>query len=193
LGQLDGFQSRVHLSGISNAIQMFGRVTDGYLDTTVSVGEFRYQKEIRLEPGTLVSGEFSPLAVMPGLRVGQSWTIRSFSPLRPPNSPMEPMQAVVVGEEWLDWHGRGMNTLVVEYRADSGTGFTSNGPPRGKMWVLKDGRIIQQEIMVLTSQMRFVRLKEAESLVFAKRMEEDEKPYLPLPAANDEQPEDELP
>jgi len=173
LGQLDGFSSTVRISGLSHAVRMTGRVADGYLDTKVQVGEFRYERELRLEPGTLVNGEFSPMAVMPGLRVGQTWTIRSFSPLRPPNSPLEPLQARVVGEDWVEWNGRERNSLVVEYRADSGTGITTNGPPRGRMWVLSDGRIVQQEVSLLNSKMRFVRMVGDEAERYARRVDND--------------------
>ena len=170
LGQLDGFRSTVKISGIPNVVQMRGRVRDGNLDTSVQVGEFNYPKKFPLEPGALVSGEFSPVSVLPGLRVGQSWTVRTFNPLKPPSGPMEPLQALVVGEEWVQWNNRGMNALVVEYRSESGAGLSANGPPRSKMWVLPDGRIIQQEIMVLTSSMRFVRLVEEEAAEYADRL-----------------------
>lgn len=173
LGQLDGFSSTLRLSGLPHAVRMSGQVTDGQLETNVQVGELRYPFETRLEPGALVNGDFSPMAVLKGLRVGQTWTQRTFSPLRPPTGPMETLQAVVVGQDWLDWDHRDVSALLVEYRADSGTGFTSNGPPRGRMWVLKDGRIIQQEVTMLNAKMRFVRLTAAETGPYIGKLDED--------------------
>ena len=172
LGHLDGFRSTVKLSGISNVVQMRGRVQDGNLNTSVQVGEINYDNKFTLEPGALVSGDFSPVSSLPGLRVGQTWTVRSFSPLKPPNGPMETLQAVVTGEEWVQWNDRELNALVVEYRSESGAGLTANGPPRSKMWVLPDGRIIRQEITVLTSVMRFIRLVDEQALQYADELEE---------------------
>jgi hypothetical protein len=173
LGQLDGFTSTLRLSGLPHAVRMTGQVTDGHLDTKVQVGELRTSNEFRLEQGALVNGDFSPMAVLKGLRVGQTWTQRTFSPLRPPNGPMETLQAIVVGQDWIEWDRRNVSTLLVEFRADSGTGFTSNGPPRGRMWVLKDGRIIQQEVTMLNSKMRFVRLTAAETTPYIDKLDED--------------------
>jgi hypothetical protein len=122
------------------------------------------------------------MAVLKDLRVGQTWTQRTFSPIRPPNGPMETLQAIVVGQDWVEWDHRNVSTLLVEYRADSGTGFTSNGPPRGRMWVLKDGRIIQQEVTMLSSKMRFVRLTAAETEPYIEKLDEDWFVSLQLPA-----------
>ena len=173
LGHLDGFSSTLRLSGLSHAVRMTGHVSDGHLETKVQVGEIRYPNNFRLEPGALVSGDFSPMAVMKDLRIGQTWTQRTFSPLRPPGGPMETLRADVVREDWVEWDHRSVKTLLVEYRADSGTGFASNGPPRGRSWVLKDGRIIQQEVSLLNSKMRFIRLTPLETEPYIDKLEED--------------------
>jgi hypothetical protein len=171
LGQLDGFHSTVRFSGQSHVVRMTGNVTDGHLKTKVQVGEMRYEKDIPLEPGALVQGDFSPMAVMKGLRVGQKWTTRSFSPLRPSGGLMETQQAEVVREDWIEWNQKSVGALLVEYRADSGAGLSSNGPPRARMWVLKDGRIVEQEVSLLDSKMRFVRLSGPETEPYLEKMD----------------------
>ena len=71
---------------------------------------------------------------------------------------MEFLQATVEGHEMLMWNGTGTDTLLVVYRADSGSTFGSARVPRGKMWVDSSGKVLRQETDLLGSKLAFVRL-----------------------------------
>ena len=173
LGRLAGFDSRVRLSEMENAIRMIGMVDNSQLELSVQVGDFKYRKQMYLEPGALVGNELSPQAEFSGLRLGQAWTLRSYSPFRSPSSPLEVLAAKVEREEVIDWAGAAVDTLIVVYRNDSGAGGGNAATPRGTLWVRSDGKVLRQEIQVLSSVMRFVRLTDKQAEEHADQLSVD--------------------
>ena len=94
---------------------------------------------------------------MPGLRVGQTWTVPLYSPFRPATSPMEILQASVEREDKITWNGKAVPCRVIVFRNDSGSGLIGN-ETRGRVWVSNDGLVLCQEITVFRSQVRFFRM-----------------------------------
>jgi hypothetical protein len=126
---------------------------------SIQSGEFRDKLERYLPPNALMTDELSPQSLMPGLRVGQSWTVPMYSPFRAPSDPIEVLQALVEREDNITWGGQRAKCRVIVYRPDAGSGL-SNSEPRGRVWVRDDGLVLRQEVTVLRSHMQFLRLSD---------------------------------
>lgn len=174
LGRLVGFESKVRLAKIRDAIRMQGRIDGTQLKLNVQSGEFVYRTEKFLPQNALVGDALSPQAQLPGLRVGQTWTMPVYSPFRPPNSPLEILQASVESSELIVWNGEPVNTKLVVYRTDSGSGLMANHEARGKLWVQADGTVLKQEITVFNSRLHFVRLSAQQGRVLSEALGEDD-------------------
>ncbi|HEV3417256.1 MAG TPA: hypothetical protein VG056_10595, partial [Pirellulales bacterium] len=143
---------------IPEEIVMEGTIEGSQLKLRVDAGGANYSTERYMPRDALIGDELSPQARMPGLHLGQVWTVPVYNPLRPPDSPMEILQASVEGRETLMWNGSGVNTLLVVYRSDSGSTYGASRAPRGKMWVDDSGTVLRQEMDLLGSKLAFVRL-----------------------------------
>ncbi|MBI3839541.1 MAG: hypothetical protein HY288_16600 [Planctomycetia bacterium] len=162
LGRLVSFESRVRVADIPDAIKVEGQIEGTCLKLSVQSGEIPYKLERYLPQGSLVVDELSPQGRMPGLRVGQTWTVPLFSPFRPPSSPMEILQASVEQEERITWDGERVNCRVIVYRNDSGSGLAGNDN-RGRVWVRDDGVVLRQEVSIFKSHLHFIRLPDNRS------------------------------
>lgn len=158
LDHLTGFESKVRLANIPDAIRMNGTIDGSKLKLAVQSGDFSYRTEKYLPPDALVGDELSPQAQLPGLRQGQKWTMPIYSPFRPPNSPIDILQASVERSDSIVWNEQTYDTMLVVYRNDSGSGLLSPQEPRGKLWVRRDGLVLKQEVNVFNSRLHFVRL-----------------------------------
>jgi hypothetical protein len=159
LDHLTSFESRVRLASIPNAIRMNGTVDGNRLKLAVQSGDFSYRTEKYLPPDALVGDELSPQACLPGLVKGQQWTMPVYSPFRPPNSPIEILQAKVEREETLNWNGESVNAKLVVYRNDSGASLVAPQEARGRLWARSDdGTVLKQEVQVFNSRLQFERL-----------------------------------
>jgi len=158
LGRLVEFESRVRMGNLADAVKVQGQIEGSTLKLSAQSGELPYKIEQSLPPNALMNEELSPQVRMPGLRVGQAWTVPLYSPFRAPNTPVEVLQAVVERQEGLTWGGESVPCHVVVYRADSGSG-APDGETRGRMWVAPEGLVLRQEITILGSHLHFVRLQ----------------------------------
>lgn len=162
LGRLVGFESRVRLANLVDAIKVQGQVEGSNLKLSVKSGDFHEKMERYLPPNALMTDELSPLTLMPGLRVGQTWTVPMHSPFRAPNNPIEILQAVVEREDKITWAGQSVNSRLIVYRPDAGSGL-SGGATRGRVWVRDDGLVLRQEVAVFRSHLQFVRLSDQQA------------------------------
>ena len=159
LDHLAGFESKVRLATIKDAIRINGTVEGTQLKLAVQSGDVSFRREMFLPPDALVGDELSPQAQLPGLSKGQTWTMPVYSPFRPPNSPLEILQASVDRDDTITWDGKSHHTWLVVYRNDKGSALTSPREPRGRLWVRsRDGMVIKQEINVFNSRLHFLRL-----------------------------------
>ncbi len=158
LGRLVNFESRVRVGDFADAIKVQGQIEGAYLRLTVQSGELiSYKDDQYLSPDALLTDELSPQTRMPGLRVGQKWTVPLYSPFHPQNSPMEILQAVVDREDRITWGGSTVGCRVIIYRSDSGSPHAPNDV-RGKIWVRHDGTVLRQEVNIFKSRLQFVRI-----------------------------------
>jgi hypothetical protein len=178
LGYLSEFRSSLRVAGLPDAILIKGVVNGTVLKIKVRSGELEYPFDTYLPGDALVSDELSPQLYLAGLHVGQEWTVPVFSPLRPPNNPVDVLQARVQRRDLLLWEGQTTPVNFVEYRADSGSALSSTSQPRAKLWVRDDGAVLKQEVSVLGSELVFMRLSPERSVELFQQSVRD-KPEAP--------------
>ena len=145
------------LTGLEFNVVMRGKIVGDVMQIAIRAGELEYHTEINMPADALIGDVLSPQTRLPGLRVGQTWTVPIYSPFRPPNSPVEVLHATVERKDPILWHDRIVPALLVVYRGDPGRGLTSDQAARAQMWVAYDGEVVKQEINLLSSRMTFVR------------------------------------
>ncbi len=164
LGRLSRFESSVRLDPLDSRIRLIGTIEEGELELEVRSGEFSYKTTAQLPPNALLGDSLSPQTQLPGLRVGQTWTAPAYSPLRPPNNPLEILVATVEGFDLVSYDGRTEDTYLVVYRTDPGIRLGGSRTVRERLWVRRDGTVLKQEVLFFDSAMTFVRLCESEAL-----------------------------
>lgn len=172
LGRLVEFESLVRIAHLADAIKVQGQIEGSTLKLSVQSGDLPYKMERYLPPNALTGDEISPQVRMPGLRVGQTWTVPLYSPFRAPNSPLEILHAVVEREDHLTWGGQSVPCRVIVYRGDPGASLADD-EARGRVWVNLDGMVLRQEVALLTSHLHFIRLPAGEAKGLWKALGED--------------------
>jgi hypothetical protein len=140
---------------------MRGTFEGDYLDLEMRSGDFVHHTKAFVPRDAMLGDSLSPQARLPHLRLGQTWTVPAYSPFRPPNSPLEILDARVERTQMITWHGRQMPTLVVVMHADPGSGLTNSKDVRAKTWVAMDGSVLKQEVLMGTGWLRFTRVAKA--------------------------------
>jgi hypothetical protein len=180
LGRLVGMDAKVRIADVPDAIKVVGRVEGSTLNLTIHSGGASRELEQYLPPDALMTDELAPQATMPGLRVGQTWTVPLYSPFRPSSQPMDILQAAVEREDRLTWNDRPVPCRIIAYRNDSGSGL-ANDQARGKVWVSHEGEVLRQEISIFRSRVRFVRLADGQANEIATALGQDWMANLPAP------------
>jgi hypothetical protein len=173
LGRPIGFFSRALLgdeSSLPNDSRLTAQVVPGTVQVTIQgvvegsqlklkvrTGQLVYNTSAYLPPNALVSDALSPQGRLPDLKVGQSWTMPVYSPLRPPTSPVEVLKATVERREPILWRDEVVATYLVVFRSDPGAELSSNQVARAKAWVRGDGTVLKQEVTLMSSRLTFER------------------------------------
>jgi len=175
LGRLSRFESSVRLDVQQPFVKMRGSVDGPKMALWLRVGELQpFETEVAVPRDAMLGDTLSPQSRLPGLREGQSWTVESYSPLRPPSSPKEILYAAVEARMPLAWEGNTVDTLVVVYRADPGNAVGHSGGPRGKLWVRRDGTVLKQQVTFFRSTLTFLRMGPQEAAALATKAALDE-------------------
>jgi hypothetical protein len=193
LNQLVSFYSRFRPKGAQTSIvRIDGNAEGDKLKIVVKVGDpahgdFTHEFSMPLQD-TNIRNSFSPEMTLRGLRVGQSWTIISFNPLALPSStelfqgraPTEVLFAKVEEQTQMTWNGRPEPTWVVVYRSDTNEGPEGDKNIRNRLWVLRDGTVVRQEVFLGDACLSFEQMpeKDADSL----RSEHPDFLREPMPA-----------
>jgi hypothetical protein len=146
------------MGGVEFNVLMRGKVVGDSMQIVIHSGEIEYHTEIDMPPDALIGDVLSPQSRLPGLRIGQTWTVPIYSPFRPPNAPVDILHATVERKDPIFWHERIVPALLVVYRGDPGLGLTSNQAARAQMWVDYEGEVIKQEITLMSSRLTFIRV-----------------------------------
>lgn len=162
-GEMQGFHTTIDLSGIKNFLQLKGQIVDGSrLRVVTEINNSgktenatqldMLTKEIELPRNAVINDALAPRTELKNLRIGQSWTIPVYRPF-PPNSPVRIIHAHVERHDIVFWEGRPVETFLVVYREDAGSGVGAARSVIGRTWVRSDGGIVKQEL--LFSSLRF--------------------------------------
>ena len=174
LGRLSRFESGIGFQPNENLVKVQGTIEGAKMTLTVRYGEtIPIETEVPAPSASLLGDAMSPQACLPGLREGQSWTLQTYSPLREPNSPMELLHAKVELHERTFWNGHYVSTWLVLYRSDPGAGLGGGENIRAKQWVLYNGLVVKQEVMLLGSTIQFVRLGDDEAKALLEKAKQD--------------------
>jgi len=184
LGHLLGFQSTVrfelpggvmkaaHINADDLVVRMSGTLDEAHLNVTVRLGNLEYTAPASLPRGVMLGDALSPQTLLPGLSLGQTWKVETYSPRvnlsyeRPLGYKAECLQATVEDVHRIHWDGHDLQTWLVVLRADSGFSFLRNRPAEGRMWVCCDdavlagGTVVRQEVTVFDKPTVFERLPE---------------------------------
>ncbi len=168
LGRLLRFDSAVQLAPLIDKITMRGTVEGGQLELVVSSGNQSVSYEVLLPPKALLADALTPQTRLPGLHVGQTWSVPVVNPLWPSKSRIEIISAKVEKSESILWNGARENAWLVVYRRDSGTGAADEQNVQGRLWVRRDGAVLRQEAMLFDSPIVFVRLTHKDTVPLLK-------------------------
>lgn len=181
LGKLTVFESRVWIPVWSTEdafILISGnlrtRDLNEQLHLTVRVmSGTTYEIDIPLHEETPWSEMFTPETQLPGLKIGQSWTVRTYNPFDTAVSGLNPLEGIglsaasgipklrarVTGRKTLLWNGEERSVLeVVQTSADDDLrGTAGRGTLVGKMYVDDEGNVLQEECYWNRHVIRFVR------------------------------------
>ena len=174
LDRLSGFNSLVRIEPGGRFVRLIGTIEGPHLKLLIRTGEREDVSVEGLSPRGLMVDALSPQAQLPGLREGQTWTVPVYSPLRP-RAPVEILQATVEGIEPILWNGRPEETWLVVYRADSGSGFSSEENHRGRLWVRRDGIVLKQQVTFFGSTLTFERLPDEQAAALERRVSDEER------------------
>lgn len=157
-GELDDIESSVRSDDGMDLIFVRGKRTEEdrlRLSLTSGDSSFDVPQEFPLPPKSRYEEAFSPRTRMQGLSVGQKWTTPVVNPLSTSNS-VRLVESLVESKETITWQDRPVETFLVVYRYDSGSGAAAREPV-GKAWVQNDGLVIRQELPIGTARVRFER------------------------------------
>jgi hypothetical protein len=172
LGHLDRFESALRFQPGEDAIKVTGTIDSGVLSLTFRAGDVRYESQMPVSRESMLGDAFSPQTRLPGLREGQTWTIKVFSPLRPASDPLEVIQARVERKERITWQGELLDAWLVVYRKSMGAG-TSHDLPQARLWVRGDGMVVKQQVSFMGVDMVFERLDDQEADEIAEQTDRE--------------------
>lgn len=165
--RLSQFDTTIDLSGFPNFLRLEGTVQDDGKLTIVarlssggSESGQSFKHSIQLPPEALVEGAFSPRPELRGLYVGQKWTIpvvRSFAL----NSPVQMLQAEVEQHDIILWGADEVETKLVVYRTEAGSGVQATRDPISREWVRDDGAVLRQQVRFSGLELTFEREDES--------------------------------
>jgi hypothetical protein len=152
--------SRIDAQAVPGTVQVTlqGTFEGSQLKLKVRTGQMVYNTSAYLPPNALMGDALAPQARLPDLKVGQSWTMPVYSPLRPPTAPVEMLHAEVERREPILWRDHVVSTYLVVFRSDPGVELSSNQIARAKAWVHSDGTVLKQEVSLMSARLTFERL-----------------------------------
>jgi len=163
LGNLILMKSSIRFDPLSTTIEMIGTCEGSHLNLAFRSGELAFERKILINTDAMLGDAFSPQTQLPGLHLGQTWTVEICSPLQSPSSPLDILQAKVERMETIMWNEQPVSTWLVVYRDDPGSNLATEREPRGRLWVRGDGMVLKQQVVFFNSTMLFIRLSEDEA------------------------------
>lgn len=188
LDQLLSFSSKFRPKGGQSLVKIEGNVDGDKLKLDVHLGDYDNPNIELPMPDSKIRDSFSPEMELRGLRLGQSWTIVSYSPLSLPTNPLAVIQgrpptevlfAKVEDRVPLTWDGLSEPTWLVVYRTDSSEGPDSDKNIRNRLWIRRDGTVVRQELLLGEHSLMFKRSPEKDAV----RLRDEHKDFTRHQAA----------
>lgn len=139
-------------------ITLRGVIEGDQMQLTLQTGDIVQKSNLYFPSEGLLADALAPQSRLPGLRVGQRWTVPVSNPFSSATGKLDVLVAEVVRSEPILWDDRLLSTLVVEYRPDPSGQLSNNQQPTGHAWVDKSGRVLKQEAHLGAARLTFVRL-----------------------------------
>ena len=164
-GHLEQVESHANIAELGELFQLTGRVQDQGIDLVVHTQlpglandnpTELFRKRLELPPDALVVDALSPSPRLANLRVGQTWTFRSFRPF-PPQRPWQLIKAEVTGTEAYLGAGDYESVFVVQFTDQTSSSLTTSATPFSKLWVRDDGTVVKQQLAMGSVQVDFER------------------------------------
>ncbi|MCG8584496.1 MAG: hypothetical protein MI757_07285 [Pirellulales bacterium] len=194
LGRLVDLDSRLSINDVE-VLRFFGMMNAGQMRITVASDFLAQQKtfDLPISAKSLLGDQLSPQDRLPGLHVGQKWTVPVYSVMgalfqQDGESPVEIAQARVLREELIHIGKKKVSTLLVVLGSDSGAGDREE---KGRMWVDKDGVVLRQEMTFFGAKLRFQRCDAATSLKIFESIQHEWESPSPLDPPDDKTPKTE--
>jgi hypothetical protein len=185
LSQLVSFDSRFRAKGRQQSLVKIEGVVEGdKLKFSVHVGNTAWDSELPM-PDSKVRDGFAPELQLRGLRMGQRWKIMSYSPLALPTHPLDMIEgrpptevlfAKVEERTPLTWNEKSEPMWVVVYRSDTSDGPDNEKNIRNRLWVHRDGTVVQQEVFLGDHRLLFKRIPEKDATSLRDKHNEFNKP-----------------
>ncbi len=161
--RLARFETNIDLGNFPDFLRLDGTVReDGKLDIVAqlssgSVGSGQsFTHTVQLPPEALVEGSLSPRPELKDLYIGQTWTIPVFRSF-PPNSPIQILQVEVEKHDVIMWGSEDVETKLVVYRTEAGSGVQATREPISREWVRADGAVLRQQVRFSGLELTFER------------------------------------
>lgn len=161
--RLSRFDTNIELSGVQDFLTLKGTVQeDGQLKIVAQLSNGSpgsgptFKNSVQLPPEALVEGSLAPRPELKGLYIGQKWTIPVFRSF-PPNSPVQILQAEVEKHDYIMWDGDQVETKLVVYRTEAGSGVQATRDPVSREWVRDDGAVLKQQVRFSGLELTFER------------------------------------
>ena len=182
LGRLSEFDSALRLHPFQSLVRVRGWLDGNKLRLSIRVADFAADPEVSLPPGASLADSLAPQVRLPGLWVGQTWTVSSYSPMNflsnpigflEGQNPLEVLQARVEKLVPFLWHGQREHVWLVVYSKDGGLNSWSSPAATicNQLWVRRDGTILRQEVMLGGSVLSFSRLADEDATALLESAE----------------------
>jgi hypothetical protein len=174
LGRLAGFDAVLRIKPLQGVIKMGGTVKDNQLEIMLQSGTEFVKKTVPMPASALMGDDYSPQTRLPGLKPGKTWSVPSYSFLRP-SDPIERLQATVEESTPVAWDRHTVQAWVVVYRGDPSTGLRGERNIRGRAWVHRDGTVLKQEIRIGGVSVGFDRMTDEETVRLQEKLKREGK------------------
>jgi hypothetical protein len=175
LDNFSAFRSSVSINDLSSVLTLDGKVHGEYLDLKVSFNGVTYSPKVPIPDQAALSESLFPDAKLPYLYIGRRWHEEVYSPFRSPNDPVETLEVEVTGVQLMKCGDVDERVLRVEFRGSPGPGVTEEERLQAVALVrASDGTVLQQEVYIANSKLRFERLSDEEAVEVCRRMFADE-------------------
>jgi hypothetical protein len=184
LNQLQSFDTKLRFRPNmgQSLVAIEGNVEGDALVLNSRCGNYPQEKITVPMPDHKIRDSFSPETELRGLRLGQKWTIVSYSPLSLPSNALDLLQhraptvvllAEVEEKKDLMWNGKMEPAWLVVYRSDTSQSPGSESTVRNRMWVrVSDGTVIREEVFLGGNTLTFSRMSEKDAAELRSRRKE---------------------